>query len=431
MADGFLADEEPAISVVGGRYIIGKKLGQGSFGSVYQAQDLKNHHRMVAVKTLDFAEVPQHLSENSWQSWPVMREVNLLRSLEAHPNICSVLDFVQGKHRRFHLVMEMCVGPNLQYVLRKRGALELAEAANILRQCVSALAHLHERKIIHRDVKPSNIVFRDEVPNACTSPLQECTVQLVDFGLARLVPERCHSPLTRRTTSKEGSTHGGSECSGGSKEGSKHGGATFECSAHGSKLFAPPEFQEAWEASQSKILLTSAAAALIDVYSLGLVLEYMVLGARRDQLAAAREAAAHGGGGSGAGDGGGGRMGRLRDLMRRASMLLARLLFKPAPPLRTRHLPDLPHDLAQLIGRMTGGVFERATLGDVAAHPWMRDDGASAAGGADDDRRERCQSWKRRGRWRRPRTPRRCNCNINSSESEQDRGVWCLTGAES
>ena len=66
-------------------------------------------------------------------------------------------------------------------------------------------------------------------------------------------------------------------------------------------------------------------------------------------------------------------MGRLRDLMRRASMLLARLLFKPAPPLRTRHLPDLPHDLAHLIGRMTGGVFERATLRDVAAHPWVRD----------------------------------------------------------
>ena len=369
MADGFLEDEEPAIAVVGGRYIIGQKLGAGAFGSVYQAQDLKRERCLVAIKTLDFADVPQHLSEQSWKSWPVMREIELLQSLESHPNICSVLDFVRGANgRRFHLVMELLRGPNLQYVLRKRGALECAEAATILRQCVSALAHLHERKIVHRDVKPSNIVLRDAVPNVRHSPLHKCRIQLVDFGLARLVPEQClRSPGRKKPRdrtaagkdgelhgSKEGSKHGGSE-SGGSKEGSKHGGDKFECSVHSSKLFAPPEFQEAWDASQSKILVTSAAAALIDVYSLGIVLEYMVLGARRDQRAAGR---ADGARGTGLG-----------------CLLCASLprLVKLAPLRRTRAPQDLPPDLAQLIERMTAPVFVRAALREVAAHPWVRD----------------------------------------------------------
>ena len=255
MADGFLEDEEPAIAVVGGRYIIGQKLGAGAFGSVYQAQDLKRERCLVAIKTLDFADVPQHLSEQSWKSWPVMREIELLQSLESHPNICSVLDFVRGANgRRFHLVMELLRGPNLQYVLRKRGALECAEAATILRQCVSALAHLHERKIVHRDVKPSNIVLRDAVPNARTSP---CTSARSSWWtLASRASCRAGSPRATEEAagqggvgqeselcdSKEGSKHGGSE-SGGGKEGSKHGGDKFECSVHSSKLFAPPEFK--------------------------------------------------------------------------------------------------------------------------------------------------------------------------------------------
>ena len=77
----------------------------------------------------------------------IKSEVDILKSVE-HPYIVRCFDAIDSPDKMY-LVMEMCAGPNLQYVLRKRGALELAEAANILRQCVSALAHLHELSLIH------------------------------------------------------------------------------------------------------------------------------------------------------------------------------------------------------------------------------------------------------------------------------------------
>ena len=115
-------------------------------------------------KTLHLNEVPAHMNKSNWKSsMHTLREVEMLQTLD-HPNVLRVLDFVKsGDGKSSHLITELCLGPNLQKVLRKRGALEIAEAQTIFRQCVSALCHIHENGMIHRDIKPANILILEEL----------------------------------------------------------------------------------------------------------------------------------------------------------------------------------------------------------------------------------------------------------------------------
>jgi len=228
MADGFLADEQPSIELIAGRYLVGKRLGSGAFGTVHRCTDVKNNDQPVALKTLDAAQVPKHLSDAQWKTWRMVHEIELLQALE-HPNILRVIDFVQPSwtDQRCHLVTELCRGPDLQVVLSARGAFEFAESAVILRQCVSALCYIHDRGVIHRDVKPANIVLYNALPDVRTSPLHDCQIRLVDFGLARLLPERCLDPSQRASSAiLRMATRIRSGAPTGSPGGSRHGGSS-------------------------------------------------------------------------------------------------------------------------------------------------------------------------------------------------------------
>lgn len=147
------------------RYRIISSLGQGGMADVYLAKDgILN--REVAIKILrgDMATNPVALLR-------FQREANSSASL-SHPNIVEVYDVGEedGKH---YIVMEYIDGDNLKQLISKRGALSKEEAVDIMKQLVSATACAHKEGIIHRDIKPQNVLMK-----------ADGTLKMADFGIA-------------------------------------------------------------------------------------------------------------------------------------------------------------------------------------------------------------------------------------------------------
>jgi serine/threonine-protein kinase len=152
-------------TVIAGHYEVQEKLGQGGMGEVYRALD-KNLGRQVAIKILpeEFSRDPERLARFE-------REAKLLATLN-HPNIAAVYGFEEAKGLRF-LVMELVEGQTLQTRLDK-GALPVDEALGTCRQVAEGLEAAHERGVVHRDLKPGNIMITPEGK-----------VKILDFGLAK------------------------------------------------------------------------------------------------------------------------------------------------------------------------------------------------------------------------------------------------------
>ncbi|WP_330342493.1 serine/threonine-protein kinase [Streptomyces sp. NBC_00557] len=149
------------------RYELQQLLGRGAMGEVWRAFD---HllERPVAVKLLH--------AEEAEDAERFRREAHLAARLH-HPNIVGMYDF-GGDHDQPHLVMELVDGWNLAQERSLRGALPPAEAAAITTQAAAGLAAAHQHGVIHRDVKPANIMLTTDR-----------TVKITDFGIARLAEE--------------------------------------------------------------------------------------------------------------------------------------------------------------------------------------------------------------------------------------------------
>ena len=148
-----------------GPYEIVQAIGAGGFGQVYKARDARLN-RFVAVKIL-----PEHLSQNPEVKARFEREAQTLASL-SHPHICPVFDVGQQDGVDY-IVMEYLEGVTLAERLKK-GALPLEEALKIAIETADALDKAHRQGVIHRDVKPSNVI------------LTKNGAKLLDFGLAKL-----------------------------------------------------------------------------------------------------------------------------------------------------------------------------------------------------------------------------------------------------
>jgi eukaryotic-like serine/threonine-protein kinase len=145
-----------------GAYEIVAPISSGAMGAVYRARHLENGNE-VALKRL--------LEQSGTRRFEI--EARLLATLD-HPRVVHVLDHFEHEGDHF-LVMELVDGPSLAKVLSERGApgLPVPEAVDYARQACEALAYVHEQHVIHRDVKPENLILgRDGVV-------------LVDFGIAR------------------------------------------------------------------------------------------------------------------------------------------------------------------------------------------------------------------------------------------------------
>ncbi|MGB8475966.1 MAG: protein kinase [Candidatus Acidiferrum sp.] len=151
---------------IGSRYEIVRLLGQGGMGAVYQAHD-RELDRQVAIKVIraDMAANPEILRR-------FKQELILARQI-THKNVIRIFDLGQADAIKF-ITMEYIEGENLQSVLRRNKKLEPAEAANIMAQVCRALEAAHAEGVIHRDLKPQNIML-DKTGRA----------YVMDFGIAR------------------------------------------------------------------------------------------------------------------------------------------------------------------------------------------------------------------------------------------------------
>ena len=146
------------------------ELGQGGMGIVYRARQI-SLARTVAMKVL-----PRHLTRDRSFVKRFLNEARAIASLN-HPNIVQVYDIGQEGEDYFY-TMEFVDGDSLENTVQKRRPVSLDKAVNIVATIAKALAYTHERGIVHRDVKPSNIMID-----------KSGRVKLADFGLA--LQEKC------------------------------------------------------------------------------------------------------------------------------------------------------------------------------------------------------------------------------------------------
>lgn len=150
-----------------GRYQIEGELGRGGMGVVYRATQV-TLNRTVAVKML-----PDHMAESEEYLSRFRREAETLARLQ-HPNIVHIYDVeeVEGSH---FIIMEFVDGPSLTDLVRSEGRLDPARARDVAHALADGLGAAHRKGIVHRDVKPDNILFTSEG-----------RPKLTDFGVAHM-----------------------------------------------------------------------------------------------------------------------------------------------------------------------------------------------------------------------------------------------------
>ena len=165
-----LSESESMTGKVIGSYKVLSRLGKGGMGEVYLAEDTKLD-RKVALKFLS-----QELVNDNWAKRQLIKEAQAVAQLD-HPNICSVYGIEQQEKYHF-IVMQYVEGQTLSQLIRSK-ALEQFDLVNLAQQIVGAIAEAHAHGIIHRDIKPGNIMV--------TTTGQ---VKVLDFGLAKIVQQK-------------------------------------------------------------------------------------------------------------------------------------------------------------------------------------------------------------------------------------------------
>ena len=171
-------------TMLSGRYEVLKRVGSGGMADVYMAKDHKLN-RNVAVKVLksDYVEDEKFLKKFETEAQAVARL--------SHPNIVNIYD-VGMEDGINYIVMELAEGITLKEYIRKKGYLSPKETVEISTQIASAISHAHKNHIIHRDIKPQNILVSDTG-----------IIKVTDFGIAKATS----SNTVTSTATAMGSVH--------------------------------------------------------------------------------------------------------------------------------------------------------------------------------------------------------------------------------
>ncbi|HUF31146.1 MAG TPA: serine/threonine-protein kinase, partial [Gemmatimonadaceae bacterium] len=159
-------------------YDLDREIGRGGMGIVYRAKD-KRLKRIVAVKVL-----PPEFSYRSEIKTRFLREAETAAQLN-HPNIVPIYS-VDESEGLVYFVMACIDGSTLARELNERGRLGVDQTRRVMREVTDALAYAHGRGVVHRDIKPDNILLDGETGRA----------MVTDFGIARAMQESGDSRLT-------------------------------------------------------------------------------------------------------------------------------------------------------------------------------------------------------------------------------------------
>lgn len=152
-----------------GRYEILGELGKGAMGVVYRAMD-PMLGRPVAIKTVNMSDDPAEVAEYEARFYQEAKAAGGLN----HPNIVTIHDIGKSKNIAY-MAMELLEGPELRAVMKPGEPLAPARAVEIAAQVAEGLAYAHQHGVVHRDVKPANIMI---LPNE--------VAKITDFGIARM-----------------------------------------------------------------------------------------------------------------------------------------------------------------------------------------------------------------------------------------------------
>ncbi len=163
-----------------GQYRILDRIGRGRMAGVYRASDASGSQ--VAIKVLPPSKAKDPVLLARFQ-----REARLAERLE-HPNVVRARD-VGAVNGFNYLVMEFLEGETLDVVLQRRGQLDVHEAGDLLEQALRGLGHVHEKRMVHRDVKPANMMLVYAAGDRDAGDTTGATLKLLDFGLSRAIDE--------------------------------------------------------------------------------------------------------------------------------------------------------------------------------------------------------------------------------------------------
>ncbi|XP_011000053.1 PREDICTED: serine/threonine-protein kinase ATG1 [Populus euphratica] len=167
-----------------GDYLVGRQIGSGSFSVVWHARH-RVHGTEVAIKEI----VTNRLSKKLQES--LMSEIFILKRIN-HPNIIRLHDIIEAPGR-IHIVLEYCKGGDLSMYIQRHGRVPEAIANHFMQQLAAGLQILRDNNLIHRDLKPQNLLLSTSDDNA--------VLKIADFGFARslqpqgLAETLCGSPL--------------------------------------------------------------------------------------------------------------------------------------------------------------------------------------------------------------------------------------------
>jgi calcium-dependent protein kinase len=151
------------------------QLGEGSFGSVVKAKRKSDHHT-VAIKSILKKNLIGKENDPKKEMAKLQNEIAIMRLMD-HPSIIKLYDDFSDREK-IYIVLELCTGGELFDKIVEATHFTESTAAVLMKQMMSAIFYMHEKKVCHRDLKPENYLFLDK------SPIDQNRLKLIDFGLS-------------------------------------------------------------------------------------------------------------------------------------------------------------------------------------------------------------------------------------------------------